>query len=209
MSKAHNGWLLILGLILQLSGWIGVYPADPSTATHVQSAALRGDETMAAIGLLMGFGGMIATLIGLINVTRGMASVGGQGSAYAGVSATLLGLVAAAALISAGFELSVIEAPSDASAAGMMGNSLAIGSAMMIGLGIATLLLGIAIMLGKNLNVLGKNLYIVVGVITIVAAVGLAVMPFTERDSLVPMLAYFGWIIATLGLGIHSVKSAE
>jgi hypothetical protein len=209
MSKAHNGWLLILGLILQFSGWMAVYPADPSTATHVQSAALRGDETMAAIGILMGFGGMIATLIGLINVTRGMASAGGQGSAYAGVSATLLGLVAAAALISAGFELSVIEAPSDASAAAMMGNSLAIGSTMMIGLGIATLLLGIAIMLGKNLNVLGKNLYIVVGVITIVAAVGLAVMPFMERDSLVAPVVYLGWVIASLGLGIHSVKSAE
>jgi hypothetical protein len=91
----------------------------------------------------------------------------------------------------------------------MMGNSLAIGSTMMIGLGIATLLLGIAIMLGKNLNVLGKNLYIVVGVITIVSAVGLAVMPFMERDSLVAPVVYLGWVIASLGLGIHSVKSAE
>ena len=195
MSKA-NGWLLILGVIVQMVGWMAFYPADPSDATSVQSSALRADETMARIGLVMGFGGMIAMVAALANVARSIQS------AYAAHAAFLLVLAAAAAIVGTGLEFSVVNAPSDASAASLMGNSLAIGNGMFLALGVATVLLGIAILLTKQV-------YLVVGALAVLAGVAMVISPFAGTDSLATMVGWLGWMIVSLGIGFHSVRTGD
>jgi hypothetical protein len=202
MSKVHNGLLLILGVIVSYVGWIAIYPADPATDAAAQAVALRGDETLALVGLLMGFGGMLAMLIGLINFTRGMQTAAGPGSAYAGVSATLFGLVAAVVVVATGLEFSVLDASSAYFATTLMGTSLAIGNGIMLTLGTAMLLLGIAI-------VLAKNIHIVVGALAIPVGVVLLITPFMASDSPISMVAWIGLGITTLGIGILSIRSAD
>ncbi len=104
MSKA-NGWLLILGVIVQVVGWVAFYPADPSDATSVQANAIRGDEAMARIGLIMGFGGMLVMLAASVNVARSIQST------YASHAAFIFALVAAAVLVATGFEFVVVMLP--------------------------------------------------------------------------------------------------
>jgi hypothetical protein len=195
MSKA-NGWLLILGVIVQMVGWIAFYPADPSDGTSVQADALRGDETMARVGLIMGFGGMIAMLAALVNVARSIQST------YASHATFIFALAAAGALVSTGFEFSVVNAPSDASAASLMGNSLAIGNGMFLGLGVAYVLLGIAILLTKQI-------YLVIGALAVLIGIAMALMPFFPQDSLAAPVAFLGWMIVSIGIGFHSIRTAD
>ena len=202
MSKAHNGWLLIVGVISQIVGWIAFYPADPAKETSVQAAALRADETMAYVGLIMGFGGMIAMLFALMNVAKNVQTAGGQGSSYAGVAAFLFSLIAAAALVCTGLEFSVIGASSDAGAVTLMGTSLSIGNAMILGVGLATLLLGTSILLTKN----G---YLVVGGFAILVGIVMLIAPFFGQDTPITGLGFAGWGIASIGIGVHSIKSSD
>ena len=195
MSKA-NGWLLILGVIVQMVGWVAFYPADPVDATSVQANALRGDETMARVGLVMGFGGMIAMLAALVNVARSIQST------YASYAAFIFGLAAAGALVSTGFEFSVVDAPSDAIAASLMGNSLAIGNGMFLGLGVANVLLGIAILLTKQI-------YLVIGALAVLFGIAMVLMPFFGQDSPVAGVAFLGWWIVSIGIGFHSIRTAD
>ena len=195
MSKA-NGWLLILGVIVQAVGWIVFYPADPTDATSVQANAIRGDEAMARIGLIMGFGGMIAMVAALVNVARSIQS------AYASYAAFIFGLAAAVALVSTGFEFRVVDAPSDAIAASLMGNSLAIGDGMFLGLGVANVLLGIAILLTKQI-------YRVIGALAVLAGIAMVLMPFLGQDSPVAAIAFLGWLLVSIGIGFHSIRTAD
>jgi hypothetical protein len=202
MSKAHNGWLLILGVIVQMVGWIAIYPANPTNETSVQAAALRADETMAYVGLIMGFGGMLAMLFALTNVARSIQMAGGQGSSYAGIAAFLSSLAAAGALVCAGLEFSVIGASSDVGAVTLMGTSLAIGNGMILGIGSATLLLGMAILLTKKV-------YLVVGAFAILVGIVLWLGAFFGQDSPLAGLGFGGWAIASIGIGFHSIRSAD
>jgi hypothetical protein len=195
MSKA-NGWLLILGVIVQMVGWIAFYPADPTDATSVQANALRGDEAMARVGLVMGFGGMIAMVAALVNVARSIQST------YASHAAFIFGLAAAGALVSAGLEFSVVDAPSDASAASLMGNSLAIGTMMFLGLGVANVLLGIAILLTKQI-------YLVIGAFVVLIGIAMVLMPFLGQASPVAAIAFLGWCLVSIGIGFHSIRTAD
>ena len=195
MTKA-NGWLLILGVIVQMVGWMVFYPADPTDATSVQANALRGDEAMARIGLIMGFGGMIAMVAGLVNVARSIQST------YASHAAFIFTLVAAAILVSTGLEFSVVDAPSDASAASLMGNSLAISNGMFLAIGVANVLLGIAILLTKQI-------YLVIGALAVVAGIAMVLMPFLGQDSPVAAIAFLGWMIVSIGIGFHSIRTAD
>ena len=195
MSKA-NGWLLILGVIVQVVGWIVFYPADPSDATSVQANALRGDEAMARVGLVMGFGGMIAMVAALVNVARSIQST------YASHAAFIFGLAAAGALVSTGLEFSVVDAPSDASAVSLMGNSLAIGNGMFLGIGVANVLLGIAILLTKQI-------YLVLGALAVLIGIAMVLMPFLGQDSPVAAIGFLGWCLVSIGIGFHSIRTAD
>jgi len=195
MSKA-NGWLLILGVIVQTVGWIAFYPADPADATSVQVNAIRGDETMARIGLIMGFGGMLAMLAASVNVARSIQST------YASHSAFIFALVAAAVLVATGIEFSVVDAPSDASAASLMGNSLAIANGICLGLGVAFVLLGIAILLTKQI-------YLVIGALAVLVGIAMVLTPFFGQDSPVAGVAFLGWWIVSIGIGFHSIRTAD
>jgi hypothetical protein len=195
MSKA-NGWLLIVGVIVQMVGWMVFYPASPSDAISVQVDALRGDELMARIGLIMGFGGMLAMLAASVNVARSIQS------AYASHAAFMLTLAAAAVLVASGIEFSVVDAPSGASAASLMGNSLAIGNGMCLGLGVAYVLLGIAILLTKQI-------YLVIGVLAVLIGIAMALTPFFGQDGPVAGVAFLGWWIVSIGIGFHSIRTAD
>ena len=195
MSKA-NGWLLILGAIVQMVGWIAFYPANPTDATSVQANALIADEAMARVGLIMGFGGMIAMVAALVNVARSIQS------AYASYAAFIFGLTAAVALVSTGFEFRVVDAPSDAIAASLMGNSLAIGDGMFLGLGVANVLLGIAILLTKQI-------YRIIGALAVLAGIAMVLMPFLGQDSPVAAIAFLGWLLVSIGIGFHSIRTAD
>jgi hypothetical protein len=195
VSKA-NGWLLIVGVIVQMVGWIAFYPANPSDATSVQAEALRGDEAMARVGLIMGFAGMIAMVAASVNIARSIQST------YASHAAFIFTLVAAAALVSTGLEFGVVDAPSDASAASLMGNSLAIGNGMFLAIGVANALLGIAILLTKQI-------YLVIGALAVVAGIAMVLMPFLGQDSPVAAIAFLGWMIVSIGIGFHSIRTAN
>ena len=195
MSKA-NGWLLILGVIVQVVGWVVFYPADPADATSVQANAIRGDEAMARIGLIMGFGGMLAMLAASVNVARSIQST------YASHAAFIFALVAAAVLVATGFEFSVVDAPSDASAVSLMGNSLAIGNGICLGLGVAFVLLGIAILLTKQI-------YLVIGALAVLVGIAMVLMPFLGQDSPVAAIAFLGWCLVSIGIGFHSIRTAD
>ena len=195
MSKA-NGWLLILGVIVQIVGWVAFYPADPGDATSVQANALRGDETMARVGLIMGFGGMLAMLAASVNVARSIQST------YASHAAFMFALVAAAILVATGFEFSVVDAPSNASATKLMGNSLAIGNGMCLGLGVAHVLLGIAILLTKRI-------YLAIGALAVLIGISMVLTPFFGQDGLVAAVAFLGWWIVSIGIGFHSIRTAD
>jgi hypothetical protein len=195
MSKA-NGWLLISGVIVQMVGWAAFYPANPGDATSVQANALRGDEIMARVGLIMGFGGMIAMLAATVNVARSIQST------YASHAAFILTLAAAGALVSAGIEFSVVDAPSASSAASLMGNSLAIGNGLFLGLGVATVLLGIAILLTKQI-------YLVIGAFAVLFGVAMVLMPFFGNDSPVAPVAFLGWCLVSIGIGFHSIRTGD
>ena len=195
MSKA-NGWLLILGVIVQAVGWMVFYPADPTDATSVQANAIRGDEAMARIGLIMGFGGMIAMVAALVNVARSIQST------YASYAAFIFGLAAAGALVSTGFEFRVVDAPSDAIAASLMGNSLAIGDGMFLGLGVANVLFGIAILLTKQI-------YLVLGALAVLIGIAMVLMPFLGQDSPVAAISFLGWCLVSIGIGFHSIRTAD
>jgi len=202
MSKVHNGWLIIVGVISQIIGWVVFYPANPADENSVQAAAIRGDETMAYVGLIMGFGGMIAMLYALRNVALSMEADGGKGSSYAGAAGFVFLLAAAGALVCTGFEFSVHAASSNMSAAMLMGNSLAVANGIILGIGTANVLLGIAILVTKKV-------YPVVGALAILVGIAMLLTPFLGQDSMIGGIGWLGWAITSIGIGFHSIRSAD
>ena len=89
-SKMQTGLLLIIGTIVAAVGWFAIYPAEGTGAAADQAADLMADPNIAKVGLLMGYGGMIAVFIGLLNIARGMATAGGGGSSYANIATILI-----------------------------------------------------------------------------------------------------------------------
>jgi hypothetical protein len=83
-----------------------------------------------------------------------------------------------------------------------MGNSLAIGNGMFLAIGVANVLLGIAILLTKQI-------YLVVGGLALVAGIAMVLMPFLGQDSPVAAIAFFGWMIVSIGIGFHSIRTAD
>ena len=68
-SKMQTSLLLIIGPIVALVGWMFIYPAGEGVAT-TDAADLMADPGLSKVGMLLGFGGMAALFIGLLNVSR-------------------------------------------------------------------------------------------------------------------------------------------
>lgn len=198
-SKTQTGLLLIIGSIVSLVGWIGLYPADGTESAAEQAQSIMADADIAKIGILLGYGGIGAVFIGLFNIARGMAAAGGKGSSYGNVVFILSVALLAGLIVSAGLELGTTEATSAAAGVTLMGVSVAIGSSFQIVFGLTLALLGIGI-------VLDKNFHIVVGAMALIAGAVLLAGSFVEVDT----LGFVGWIgftLTTLALGGLTLKS--
>ena len=96
MLKMQTSMFLILGVVVSMVGWMFIYPGSgDGSATPAENAAdLMGDPASAKVGMLMGFGGMIALMMGFLNIARKMAAGTGLGAAFANVSGVFsLGLI--------------------------------------------------------------------------------------------------------------------
>ena len=83
-----------------------------------------------------------------------------------------------------------------------MGNSLAIANGICLGLGVAFVLLGIAILLTKQI-------YLVIGALAVLFGIAMVLMPFFGQDSPVAPVAVLGWCIVSIGIGFHSIRTAD
>ena len=198
-SQTQTGLLLILGSIVSLIGWMVFYPVSPSDSIAEQASGLLADPDMAQIGVLMGFGGMIALFIGLINIGRSMSAGGGKGAPYAGVTTILLMALIAVMLIGTGLELGTTEATSPAGAATLMGVANAIYSGFEIAFGLAMISLGIGIALDKNFN-------IIIAVLAIVSGATFGLSGFVDVDPM-SMIGWMGFNLTAIVMGALTLKS--
>ena len=198
-SKTQTGLLLIVGSIVSLVGWMGLYPADGTESAAEQAKDIMADPDVAKIGIILGYGGMGAVFIGLFNIARGMAAAGGKGSSYGNVVFILSVTLLAGLIASAGLELGTTEATSAAGGVTLMGVAVALGSSFQIVFGLTLALLGIGI-------VLDKNFHIVVGAMALIAGGVLLVGSFVEVDAL-DIVGWIGFTLTTLALGGLTLKS--
>ncbi|MCL0101927.1 hypothetical protein M1O29_02445 [Dehalococcoidia bacterium] len=198
-SKKQTGLLLVLGALVSFIGWFFIYPQpDGSDATAAEKAnMLMADPALARVGLIMGFGGMWAAILGLLNIGRGMATAGGPGSSYANVSKIFAMILLTLIAVGIGSDIAVIDASSAALGASIMEISGATEGAFMLSLGFLLLLLGTG-------AALAKNFHITVAALAVVGGVLLILSPF------VGMLGFLGWIgfmLTSLTLGILNLRS--
>lgn len=197
-SRIQTTLLLVLGTITAFLGWFFIYPADESGAVE-DAAAIMADPNLAKIGILMGFGGMIAAFIGLVNMTRSMAMAGGAGSPYANIAAVLLVAMIAVMLVATGLELGTAEATSAAGGATLMGISLALGGGLQLALGVGLIFLGLGIVLNKNLHIIG-------GAVPVIAGVAMLIAAFVDLEAF-ELIAWLGFMVGNLVLGGLTFKS--
>ena len=128
------------------------------------------DPDMAKVGILLGFGGMIAVFIGLFNITRGMAMAGGKGSSYANIAFVLTVALIAGSIVAAGLELGTTEATSAAGGATLVGVSIALSSSFQIATGLTLILLGLGIVLDKKFHVIVAAITIIAGGLMLISS---------------------------------------
>lgn len=201
-TKLQTGLLLILGPIVSMVGWIFLYPADPTDPAAVWASKLIADPNgTAMLGMIIGFGGTLAMLIGLFNVCRRMIMANTVGSAYASV-ATILVLVTATMMICLfGFELEVHRAADVRAAGPLIAIAYAINSTMSGIIGLAVLLLAIGIALQKNYHIVIAGAGVLGGVVMIAATVA----EKTEWQGI-------GWplmLLFAVAMGVMRIRASE
>lgn len=194
----QTGLLLIIGTIVSLIGFMFVYPVDGGAdATAAEKAKqLMADPTLGRVGVLMGFGGMWAVFLGILNISRRMAAASGPGSSYANVSAIFAMILLTMGALAIGSDLAIIDASSAALGTRIMELSDATNSTFALTCGLMLILLGIGISLNKNFHIICAALAVVAGVL-------FALAPFVDN------LGFIGWIgfmITSLVLGGLSLK---
>ena len=198
-SQTQTGLLLILGSIVSVIGWLVFYPVSPSDSIAEQASGLLADPDMAQVGVLMGFGGMIALFMGLINIGRSMSTGSGKGGSYAGVATILLMALIAVMMIGTGLELGTTEATSPAGAATLMGVANAIYSGFEIAFGLAMISLGIGI-------ALDKNFHIIIAALAIVSGATFGSSGFVDVDPM-SMIGWMGFNLTAIAMGALTLKS--
>ena len=203
-SRMQTGLLLILGTIVATIGWIGFYPADGTESAVEQANKLMADPNIATVGIILGFGGMIAVFIGLLNICRSMVTIGGKGSPYANIATVLFMALIAGSILAAGLELGTTKATLAASGGALMDVSVALSGSAQITMGIALILLGVASALHKNFHIIAAALGVITGVMLIASS-------FTDSaEGLGWLLQLVGWIgfpFTALVLGGLTIRS--
>ena len=200
-SKIQTGFLLILGTIVSLIGFMFIYPGGegPDATAADNAAKLMADPTLAKAGILMGFGGMGGMFIGLVNISRKMATGDGAGASYANISAILALALIVLGVFTIGIEWAVTGTSSAATGTALMEISKAGSTSFGITMGLLLLLLGIGIILEKNFHIIIGGLAVVAGAISI-SSIAVSI----------PLGGFIGWIgmlLVALGLGVQTLRS--
>jgi hypothetical protein len=197
-SSMQTGLLLVLGTIVSAIGWFAFYPADGTAGAMEQAQAIMGAPT-AKLGILLGYGGMIAVLIGVLNITRSMVMAGRAGSFYANI-ATVLGMALVAGLIMGlGLEYGTASATSAAGGVTLMGVAIAGGAAAQLVLGIVMIMLGAGIALDKNFHVGVAAIAVITGGILLIGS-------FVDVDGMA-MIGWIGFLLTSLVLGALTIRA--
>ena len=200
--KMQTSLFLILGAIVSMVGWMFIYPADGdgSASAADNAAALMGNPGLAKVGMLLGFGGMGAMMMGFLNIARKMAARTGLGAAFANVSGVFsLALIIVMTFL-VGVEWAVVEASSAEIGTALMQISSASETAFMLSCGLLLLTLGIGIIVEKNYHVIIGGVAAIVGVSFLISIVGGAA----------GQLGFIGWIgmlIVGIALGVQTLRS--
>ena len=198
-SSMQTGLLLVLGTIVSFVGWFGFYPDDGSAGAVERAQAIMADPGNAKLGLLLGYSGMLAVFIGVLNITRSMAMAGGAGSFYANV-ATVLGMALVAGLVmNMGLEYGIAEATSAAGGVTLAGVSLAMEGAFQLAMGIVVLMLGVGIALDKNFHVGAAAIAVIAGFMLLVSN-------FVDADA-IGFAGWIGFMLTSLVLGGLSIRA--
>ena len=199
-SRMQTGLFLIIGTIVSLIGWMFIYPGGggPDSTAAENAASLMADPGLSKLGMLMGFGGMGAVFIGLLNISRKMAAGEGAGASYANICAILALALVIMGIFTIGIEWGVTEASSSVTGTDLMEISMSGNTSFGLTMGLLLLLLGISIILEKNFHIVIGGLAVIAGVISISSIAGF------------PMGGFLGWIgmmLVSLGLGGQVLRS--
>ena len=218
-SKMLTGSMLLGGMIL---GIIMVF-VEPSVSEQDSFAVaiqqLLDNSTQAR---LAGVGFTIAilgALIGIVYLARSMQGEQKPGSDLAGLASVFAFLAAAVITVSAGIQLSLMDA-SYADRGGDVANAYAIAEGLglsMFGLiGASMFLLGIAIVRQKNLNQIVGGLTGLSGAFFLISLLmpagdpGLAETSTTEAiGGILWFIGFLSWVILTMVLGGLTIKQAR
>ena len=200
--KMQTSLFLILGAIVSMVGWMFIYPADGdgSASAADNAAALMGDPGLAKVGMLLGFGGMGAMMMGFLNIARKMAAGTGLGAAFANVSGVFsLGLIIVMTLL-LGVEWAAVEASSAEIGTALMQISSASETSFMVCVGLLLLTLGIGIIVEKNYHVIIGGVAAIIGVTFLIGIVGGAA-------DLFGFIGWIGMLLTAIALGVQTLRS--
>ena len=202
MLKMQTSMSLILGVVVSMIGWMFIYPADGdgSSTPAENAAALMGDPGLAKVGMLMGFGGMIALMMGFLNIARKMAAGTGLGAAFANVSGIFsLGLIIVMTFL-LGVEWAAVEASSAEIGTALMQISMAAETTFMVSCGLVLLTLGVGI-------IVEKNYHVIIGGATAVLGVAFLISIATGAAGILGFIGWIGMMLIALALGVQTLRS--
>ena len=209
-TKLQTSLLLVLGPIAALVGWMFLYPVEGETGEFAKQAGdLIANSGVCQIGMILGFGGMVAAVAGLFNISRRMTMGGGAGSSYANI-ATVLSLVAIGTMVmGVGFNFAASNAASVRDGATLLMVGEAGGAGMFpLGMGVLLALVGIAIALEKNYHIAVAGLFVLAGVVFFV---GFFVSNFSNEtgDNLYTFIGWIGWMLSSIVLGALRLRASD
>ena len=200
--KMQTSLFLILGAIVSMVGWMFIYPGngDGSASAADNAAALMGDPGLAKVGMLLGFGGMGAMMMGFLNIARKMAAGTGLGSAFANVSGVFsLALIIVMTLL-LGVEWAAVEASSAEMGTALMQISKASETTFVVSMGLVLLTLGIGIIVEKNYHVIIGGFAVIVGATFLISMVG-------GGAGILGFISWIGMLIVGIAIGVQTLRS--
>ena len=218
-SKMLTGSMLLGGMILGIIMVIVETPPSETDSFAIAIQKLIDNSTQARITGVGFTIAMLGALIGLGYLARSMQGEQKPGSDLAGLASVFAFLAAAVVTVSAGIQLSLMDA-SYADRGGDVANAYAIAEGLglsMFGLiGASMFLLGIAIVRQKNLNQIVGGLTALSGAFFLFGMLmpggdpGLAETSTAEAIGGISwFIGFLSWIIMTMVLGGLTIKQAR
>jgi hypothetical protein len=161
------------------------------------------DPDLSKAALILGFGGMIAIFIGLINISRKMLMAGGAGSSYANIATFMFMAVVPMLFLGAAVELSVADATKTMTASTVMMLGTAVGNGIAIPVGAGVFLLGIGVALAKNFHVGAAALLVISGAALAISSPSLIL----GADNLAEMVGFMGLFLTSIVLGVLRLRA--